>query len=158
MTWIYFHSSFEAWIIPPCVLHTSGAHSIIHSCWNISILGLNSRGMRSTRSTSLCLSFYVSYSCGSQKESDKNICYIQLSWLHGTTSRLPRYFTSILVGFIYSLNNLVFWLCFYVHANKQRVICSSARAYTNVGEQKGAHLGYMFVICVSVWLWKTVKG
>lgn len=36
----YFHSSLEASIIPPCALHTSEAHSIIHSCWNIvSILG-----------------------------------------------------------------------------------------------------------------------
>lgn len=34
---IYFHSSFEASIIPPCALHTSEAPSIIHSSWSVSI-------------------------------------------------------------------------------------------------------------------------
>lgn len=34
---IYAHSPFEVPIIPPCALHTSKAHSIIHSRWNIHI-------------------------------------------------------------------------------------------------------------------------
>lgn len=79
-------------------MHTSGAHSIIHSCWNISILGLNSRA-RGAQDPPLCLSFYVSYSCGSMSQiktsllhpaqltarhriPTSTVLHFRISWIH----------------------------------------------------------------------------
>lgn len=51
---IYAHSPFEVPIIPPSALHTSKAHSIIHSRWNIHIyFGTVFRGTGFRESSSL---------------------------------------------------------------------------------------------------------
>lgn len=119
---IYAHSPFEVPIIPPCALHTSKAHSIIHSRWNFHIYFgtvFQGTGFRQASSlTPLILGIYGKSSCQNKTymKTKTRLSYSAQLTVRQRSSRLPHC-TSGLKGFTVILVLWPRWW-FYAHTNK----------------------------------------